>query len=158
MSKTLVFILLILHFKALPQAPAQIIPDFEFFRFEGSQFSNKDLSHGKMIFFLFFDADCDHCHRAIENINKNYKSFSHISVYLVSMDDQQKMNDVLKRYGPELKKQKNVLLLEDRNKQFISKFNPRRYPSMYLYSAENKLVDYEDNEETVYRIMKFITE
>ncbi|HWJ27213.1 MAG TPA: hypothetical protein VNS32_11765, partial [Flavisolibacter sp.] len=101
---------------------------------------------------------CDHCHRAIENINKNYKSFSHISVYLVSMDDQQKMNDVLKRYGPELKKQKNVLLLEDRNKQFISKFNPRRFPSMYLYSAENKLVDYEDNEETVYRIMKFITE
>lgn len=155
-----IFFLLFLVFPkfAFTQVPAQSIPEFEFFRFDHSRFSHKDLPKGKMKFFLFFDTECEHCHRAIENLNQNFKSFAVTSMYLVSLDDPKSMKDMINTYGPKLMKQKNVLLLQDSNHQFISKFQPRRYPSMYLYAADNKLVDYEDNEESVFRIVKFITE
>ena len=56
-------------------------------------------------------------------------------------------------YGSKLKGQKNVTLLQDKLQQFIVRFNPMRYPSMFLYSAGRKLLDYEDNPESVFRLV-----
>ena len=66
------------------------------------------------------------------------------------------MRQFMATYAPQLKMQKNVNLLQDRNNQFIAKFKPRRYPAMFLYSAEKKLLDYEDNEESVFRIVNLV--
>jgi peroxiredoxin len=138
------------------QPPAQTIPGFEFFRFNNSPFTNKDLPKNKMVFFFFFDSDCDHCQNAVKKIGNEYPSLTKISIFLVSTDDQDKMNHFMKSYGSKLIGQKNVTILQDKLQQFYSKFNPRRYPSMFLYSSDGKLIDYEDNPESVFRLVNTI--
>jgi peroxiredoxin len=138
------------------QPPAQAIPEFKFFRFNDASFTDKDLPPGKMIFFLFFDSDCDHCQNAVKNIGNDYQSFKKIPIFLISIDDQNKINHFMETYGVKLKGQKNVTILQDKLQQFISKFHPRRYPSMFLYSSEKKLIDYEDNPESVFRFVNTI--
>jgi peroxiredoxin len=139
----------------LPQAqiPAQTLPDFEFYRLDKSPFTNKDLPQRKRTFFVFFDSDCEHCQRAVKKIDQQYKSFKNTLTCLVSLDDHDKINRFINTYAPHLKDQANVVLLQDIRNQFIVRFKPYKYPSMFLYSADKKLVDYEDNEETVFRMV-----
>jgi peroxiredoxin len=137
--------------KAFGQIPAQTVPDFEFFRIDNSMFANQDLPKGKMLFFVFFDSDCEHCQRAVKNIDQQYKIFKESAVYLISLDDRDKINHFMANYGRRLKSQKNVILLQDKLNQFIARFKPYKYPSMFLYGADKKLIDYEDNEGTVFR-------
>ncbi|MBS1600207.1 MAG: redoxin domain-containing protein [Bacteroidetes bacterium] len=138
------------------QTPAQTLPNFQFSRLDNTVFTNKDLSQHKMLCFIFFDSDCDHCQRAVNNIDKQYKSFQNAAVYLISMDSPDKIKQFMSTYGPKLKTQKNVVVLQDNLSQFISKFKPRKYPAMFLYSVDKKLLDYEDNEESVFRLVKTI--
>jgi len=138
------------------QIPAQTLPDFTFSRLDRSPFTNRDLPPGKMFFFIFFDSDCDHCQRAVKNIDQQYKSFQNIAICLISVDDHDKINRFVNTYAQHLKNQKNVVLLQDNLNQFIARFKPYKYPAMFLYSADKKLIDYEDNEGTVFRIVNAI--
>ena len=138
------------------QPPAQTIPHFQFFTFNNKPFTDNDLPKAKTVFFMFFDSDCDHCQHAIKSIGENFQAFKKTSIFLVSIDDQNKINHFMDTYGSKLKGQKNVIILQDKLQQFIVKFNPVRYPSMLLYSSEKKLLDYEDNPESVFRLVNTI--
>ena len=72
------------------------------------------------------------------------------------MDGLDKMDHFMNTYGSKLKREKNVTVLQDKLQQFIAKFKPVRYPSMFLYSSEKKLIDYEDNPESVFRLVNAI--
>lgn len=135
------------------QIPAQELPEFVFHRLDGKAFTNQELPPGKRTFFVFFDSDCDHCQRAVKSIDQQYRSFQNTPVYLISMDDHDKINRFVYTYAPHLKDQKNVVLLRDDQNQFITRFSPYKYPAMMLYSADKKLLDYQDNEATVFRIV-----
>ena len=63
----------------------------------------------------------------------------------------------MNKYRSNLNGKKNVTLLQDLKNEFIDKFKPRKYPSMFLYSAEKKLIDYEDNPETMFRFIKLLS-
>jgi peroxiredoxin len=136
--------------------PAQTIPQFQFFRLDNTSFTDKDVPKGKMVFFMFFDPDCDHCQHAIKSIGDQFQSFKNVPVFLISIDDQNKINHFLDTYGSKVKGQKNVTILQDKLQQFITKFNPVRYPSMFLYAADKKLIDYEDNPESIFRFVNAI--
>ncbi len=139
------------------QTPAKTIPDFTFFTMGTNHpFTQNDLAKSKPIFFLFFDPDCEHCQKAVQQISKQYQSFKKTAVYLVSMEDHNKIVKFMDTFGKDLKNQPNLLVLEDKNIQFLARFKPVRYPSMFLYSPEKKLVDYEDNPESVFRLVNAI--
>jgi thiol-disulfide isomerase/thioredoxin len=134
------------------QTPAKTIPDFTFYKMGTNHpFTQNDLPKSKLTFFVFFDPDCEHCQKAIQQISKQYQSFKKTAVYLVSMENHEKIVKFMDTFGKDLKNQPNLLVLEDKNIQFLARFKPVRYPSMFLYSTEKKLVDYEDNPESVFR-------
>ena len=141
---------------SLAQVPAQTIPDFTFYKLDKTPFINRDLAKEKKLFFLFFDADCEHCQRAVSYIGQHYAVIKNTAIYLVTLDPQQKINLFMAKYGYRLKDRKNVTLLQDKQYQFITKFQPKKYPSMFLYSQDKRLLDYEDNDEAVFRILNLV--
>jgi len=156
MKNVVLSMLLALSIRSKSQTPAQVLPEFECYRLDNNKFANKDLPAKKNYLFVFFDSDCDHCQLAAKKLDQEYKALQSVAVYFVSLDSPDKMRQFMATHAPHLKTQKNVNLLQDRNNQFITKFKPRRYPAMFLYSANKKLLDYEDNEESVFRIVNTI--
>jgi peroxiredoxin len=136
--------------------PAQSIPTFDFYRFDKTVFTNKDLAQNKMLFFFFFDPTCEHCQQAMTNLNKNFKSYKTAAVYLICLDDAQTITTFINKYAPLLKGEKNVTLLRDTKNEFVARFKPIRYPSMFLYSSKKELLDYEDNANSMFRFLKYL--
>jgi len=157
--KVLVFLVLIstdINAQVPSPPPAQTVPSFEFSRFEKTSFTNKDLAVNKPLFFFFFDCTCDHCQHAMMYLNTNFKDFGKAAVYLISLDNQEMMKAFMYRYAPNVISQKNVTMLQDTKNQFIIRFKPRKYPSLFLYDANKKLLDYEDNPENMFRFSKLL--
>ena len=147
--KTALFLLLISTNVYAQQGPAQTIPEFTFFKLDKSSFTNKNLASGKMLLFVFFDSDCEHCQHAIQYINQHIGEFKKTALYLITLDSQEKINRFINTYGNNLKGQKNVALLQDLQHEFLRKFRPRKYPSIFLYSSKKELIMYDDNEQNL---------
>ena len=159
-SFNLFIFLLFISFNAsaqiLGQPPSPVIPHFQFFRLNNAPFTDNDLPKGKIMLIMFIDPDCDHCQRAINNICDQYNAFIKTDFFLISVSGIDKINQFMSTFGRKLKGRKNVTVLQDKLQQFISKFHPVRYPAMFLYSREKKLLDYEDNPESVFRLVNTI--
>lgn len=136
------------------QIPAKTIPSFTFKKLDKTEFSNRNLQAGKFLFFAFFDTHCDQCQRAIQYINQNYEQFKNTNIYLVTLDSADKIKPFMNSYGKGLNKKRNVLILQDTRNEFINKFGPRKYPSLFLYSAKKELILYEDNEQNLFKFLK----
>ena len=151
-----ILLLLLVSANVSAQGPAETIPEFNFFKLDKSTFTSKNLESGKLLFFVFFDSDCDHCQHAIEYISQNYQQFKKTAIYLISLDSQEAITRFMNKYGSNLKDKKNVTLLQDPKYEFMRKFRPRKYPALFLYSAQKELILYEDNEQNLFRFSKQI--
>jgi thioredoxin-related protein len=149
-------VLMLISLTVSAQNPAATIPDFTFFKLNRSPFTSKDLELGKRTFFVFFDSDCEHCQHAVLNISKHYQEFKKTNIYLITLDSQEKISHFMTEYGSHLIDKKNVMILQDLKNDFLTKFKPRKYPSMFLFSPTGKLISYEDNEENIFSILKQI--
>ena len=138
------------------QEPGKVIPVFQFSTLDGAVFNPTNLTTGKMSFFVFVDTDCDHCQHAMQYINQHHGEFKKAAVYLVSMANPARINEFMSRYGANLVNQKHVVLLQDTRSDFISKFKPQKYPGMFLYSADKKLLLYGDDEKKINMFSKKI--
>ena len=140
------------------QGPTEIVPEFNFYKPDKTVFTKKDLAKGKYLFFIFFDSECDHCQQAMQYLNQHYDEFRKAAIYLISLDSWEKITAFMNTYGSKLKGKENVTVLQDQKYEFINKFKPRKYPSMFLYSKERKLIEYEDNPGTMFRFPQEINE
>ena len=155
MFKFLVLFSLI-SFVASAQPPAETVPDFNFYKLDKTAFTNKNLESDKLLFFVFFDSDCDHCQRAVLDISQHYNGFKKTAIYLITLDDQEKIKGFMNKYGINLMDKKNVTVLQDPQYEFMRKFRPRKYPALFLYSTDRKLLLYEDNEQNMFRFLQQI--
>jgi len=142
--------------QTLPPSPAQTLPAFNFVLPDGRAFTNKDLPQGKPVFFVLFDPTCPHCQRAVRSIDEQSGAFSKATVCLVSMDTWDKINLFVADYAPHLKGMGNVRVMRDPQYLFIGRFKPRKFPAMELFAADGRLLDYEDNAETVFRFVRIL--
>ena len=157
-SKTLLSIcfLLFVSLSVTAQKPAETVPAFQFSTLSGAKFTNKDLAAKKLLFFCFFDVTCEHCRHAITTINKEYNQFKGTSIYLISLDNKDGVEAFLKTFGPQLTGKKNVTILHDSQNEFIYKFKPKKYPSLFLYSQNKTLMLYDDDEKSLNKFLEKI--
>ncbi len=128
------------------QKPAETIPHFSFTKLDNTPFTTKNLAVGKDMLFVFFDVTCDHCKETISSLSKRLKECNRVAIYLITLDDKPQISTFLTQHGPNLSKEKNVTILRDKKDQFITLFGPRKYPSVFLYSREKKLLLYDDQD------------
>ena len=129
------------------QVPAQTIPDFRLLQKNGMAFTRQQLPTGKPLFFAFFDITCDHCQKAMQYLNSRYRELGKAAIYLVTLDPGPSAEAFLGKHAPQLLRQPNTLLLRDTRNQFITLFQPRKYPSLFLYSSQRQLILYSDEEK-----------
>ena len=141
----------------LSMAQVKTVPDFKFTKMaDGSPFSPKDIPAGKKTLFVFFDTECPHCMKAISEYNDHEKQLNSINVILITMDNKDVAIGFLKNFAPKLIAKKNVTVLADKQNQFIAKFLPRKYPSMFLFGKSNQLIKYSDEETEIPIFLKHI--
>lgn len=150
--------MLLISAKIVAQTPAENIPIFNFFTKDKSAFTNSNLAQGKILFFVFFDATCDHCQHAVQYLNLHHEEFKQAAIYFITIDKPSIASSFFDKYGFNLKNKKNVKLLFDLNNEFILKFKPRKYPSLFLYSVQKKLLLYDDNEQNLPIFSKILNE
>jgi thiol-disulfide isomerase/thioredoxin len=127
------------------QVPAATIPAFSFSRVDNSSFTRENLVKGKQVFFVFFDTECDHCRHAIQYLDKQHNKLGNTAVYLLTLEDTERAKSFLSKFGYNLLAKKNVTLLRDTRSEFIAKFKPRKYPSLFLFSSTQRLLLYDDD-------------
>lgn len=151
MKKVLTIILLtvLASIKAMSQHPSATIPDFTFYKLDKTAFTNKSIQPGKLSLLIFFDASCDHCQHAMETYNMHYRELNKTNLYLITLDNQASINYFMTKYASNLYGGKNVTILQDLKNEFIPKFGARKYPSMFLYSPQKKLLIYDDEPKNV---------
>lgn len=153
----IIFFLTLLSFETDAQTPAQTIPAFTFYKFDKTPFTNANVTNGKQVLFIFFDVTCDHCQHTISTLSKRINECSKISIYLISLEDKTAITNFFNLYGKNLLNQKNVTILQDTKNQFITQFSPRKYPSVFLYSAQKKLLLYDDEDQYLEKFFKIIS-
>ena len=153
-GSVMLFLVIVTNLSA--QTPSATIPEFYFFKLNKSSFTNKNLASGKMIFFVFFDTDCDHCQHAIQYISQHSEEFKKSAVYLITLDGPEKITPFMSKYGKNLKDSKNITILQDLKNEFLPKFKPRKYPSLFLYSPNKELMMYDDNPQNLFRFTQQI--
>lgn len=143
-------------YKSQAQTPAKTIPDFTFYKLDKTPFTPKNLTTGKQILFIFFDVTCDHCQHTIGTLSKRINECKNISIYLISLEDKASITTFFNLYGKNLPAQKNITILQDSKNQFITQFGPRKYPSVFLYSATKTLMLYDDEDQQLEKFFKIL--
>jgi peroxiredoxin len=147
----------LLFYTSSAQTPAQTIPAFTFYKLDKTPFTNKNVTNGKEVLFIFFDVTCDHCQHTISTLSKRISECQKIAIYLISLEDKTAITNFFNQYGKNLPGQKNVTILQDSKNQFITQFGPRKYPSVFLYSAQKKLRLYDDEDQYLEKFFKIIS-
>ena len=130
------------------------VPAFRFSKLnQAGVVTDKNVPAGKKSLFVFFDVTCPHCHDAIKSFSKNYRLLDPVSVYLITEDSQPAAVAFLSHNAKELWQRKNVTVLLDTYREFIEKFKPVKYPSMFLYSETKRLLLYSDEPKDVAKIL-----
>lgn len=153
------FIFLVLCVLLLSNGFSQVksLPEFRFFRLDnGAEVTNRNVTPGKKTLFVFFDTECPHCRVAITEYNHHQDKLNNINVFLITRDQKNVVNSFLKEVGNKLIAKKNVTVLSDYQNQFIGKFLPKKFPSMFLFGANRQLLIYTDEEKEIPVILEKI--
>jgi peroxiredoxin len=142
--------LFLLLFTQLPNTIAQSsnkvpfdIPDFTLYRLDDNKaFTKSSLSHTDQLVLIFFDPSCRYCQEEASMIGKNLELFKNTSFYFISMQDKHLIKNFRETFGKQLKNKSNVHFLHDSRYEFMGKFNPVEYPSVFVYSPNKRLVQY----------------
>ena len=155
MNRLSLFLILLLSTaadKVFSQASS--IPEFTFYRLDGTKFRQGDVQNKSNSIFIFFDVTCSHCQKETEHIGNNYAKLKNAVFYMVSMDEIPAIKKFMASYGKLLNNKKNVTLLQDKDRQFIPRFMPTRYPAIFIYSPQGKLIKYFSGEIDIKEIIK----
>jgi peroxiredoxin len=147
------FICALFVFNAKAQPLNQTLPNAVFYKKDGKPFSTAQIPTAKKTFIMFFDATCEHCQQVAMQLSKQSTKLSKVNVYLVSMDEFRSIDYFMSNFAKPLQGLKNVTLLQDKYQAFIPTFKPDKYPSMYLYGTNKRLIKFSSNDKEVSNLL-----
>lgn len=157
MNMRVLFSFLLLLSVGFANSQVRSLPEFRFFRMDnGAEVTHRNVTPGKKTLFVFFDTECPHCRVAITEYNHNQAKLNDINVFLITRDQKAVVNAFLKEVGSKLITKKNVTVLADNQNQFIGKFLPKKFPSMFLFGVNRQLMIYTDEEKDIPVILEKI--
>lgn len=157
MNMRVIFSFLLVFVTASAFSQVRSLPEFRFFRMDnGAEVTHRNVTPGKKTLFVFFDTECPHCRVAITEYNHQQSKLNDINVFLITRDQKNVVNAFLKEVGSKLIAKKNVTVLADNQNQFIGKFLPKKFPSMFLFGANRQLMIYTDEEKDIPVILEKI--
>lgn len=136
------------------QAP-KTLPAFTFDEvYQAAKFNSDKLPKSGYIVLNFYDPGCGHCQKMGSGISQNLTKLKNVSFYFISMNDEAYVDGFINMHAKGLKNAANVKFLFDAGTQFIEKFKPSNYPSLYIYDAKTKmLVQHLDGEDDVKKLL-----
>ncbi|WP_293957629.1 MULTISPECIES: peroxiredoxin family protein [unclassified Sphingobacterium] len=142
---------------AFAQAP-KTLPPFTFDEvYQTGKFDSDKLPKSGYIVLNFYDPGCGHCQKMGAGVAQNLTKLKNTSFYFISMNDKQYVDGFINMHAKALKNASNVKFLFDSGTQFIEKFKPTNYPSLYIYDARTKLLmQHLDGEEDVNKLLKVL--
>ena len=160
MKRFFIFTLLsILFFHAKGQVP-EYIPAFStFINLEDERaFTIDSLDSCKNQLFILYDPGCGHCQELAAGIADSLDRIpDNLSIYFIALQPKESVDGFVNMFAKALKNHPQVTFLYDPQGEFILKFDPKNFPSTYIYSAENfKLIKYFDGERKVEKILPFL--
>lgn len=151
------FVIIIIWYAIPAAGQVQSIPEFRFIKMSGAgQVTSKDLKPGKKTLFLFFDTECPHCMQALSAWNQNHTAMDGINAVLLTMDPPAAALPFLRNFADRIIAKKHVVTAIDTDRQFIARFLPKKYPSMFLFSEKGVLLHYTDEEKDIPSLIRTI--
>jgi peroxiredoxin len=118
----------------------------------GDEVNFRELS-GNTIIVIFF-ADCDHCQREAAAIRDRMDAFKKYNLYFISSNEMKDIHRFAKDY--QLVDFENVTFVKVDGGKVVQTFGAIPTPSVYIYSAEKKLVKHFNGETNIEEIIKFL--
>jgi len=135
--------------KSIVQLPEVNLLDYAL---DKDAFYNK----GSIDCFLIFNSECGFCLDEIEDIVDNIEDFETVNFYLVSNESE----EVLKEYkeDSEFLGLENFTIIKDKDELFYNFFKTTTIPSVYVYSNDGALIDYNQGFLPIYELKSMIGE
>ena len=105
----------------------------------GGQICVDEFDNQKPTIIIYFNPECEHCQYEASEIGKQAEHFENANTILVTPDDSVKRVEAFAvKYH--LWEVDNLVVLLDRNKQFINQFGTSIFPSVFIYGTDKKLI------------------
>lgn len=140
LKKIILFVLSCYSLSVLAQAPTEL-PTFETFqRYDtGTIFTIDSLSNTGKNVLVFYDPGCGHCQELGHSFSESWAKWSDdVTFYFISMTEKELVDGYVDKYAKNLKNRPNVIFLFDERGEFIYRFEPKNFPSTYIYTADTR--------------------
>lgn len=136
--------------------PGTEMPKAVFYKTTGGTFSTDQIGKGKKTLLMYFDATCGHCQETAALMSKRSKELSHVSLMLITQDEQRSIDYFMTNFAKPLIGLKNVTVLQDKDHVFVPLFRPKQFPSLYLFGADKRLVYYSSKDKDVPKFFNLV--
>ena len=132
----------------------EYLPTFEFYDLDSTIYSTSLKDKSLPIVIIHFNTECDHCQSEALLIHQNFKAFTSAQLVMVAPNNPKDILAFIATYG--ISKHKEIIVLWDKDKRFVSLFGPSQFPSVYIYSKEHRLLKEYHGEVKIEAITKYI--
>ena len=144
-TTALFFLLLAICYS--PIAKSQILPPFEMALSSGKVFkASKDLPKRKPVIVIYFDPDCDHCQKLMNELFKRINTFRNVEIVMITFKSLSETAAFEKKYATH--RYPNVIVGTEGNYFYLRNYYKLvKMPFTALYDRSQNLV-YSYREET----------
>lgn len=124
-------------------------PSFVLTLLDNTQVNVKDLTGKNGL--IFFQPDCDHCQREAQEFERNLEAFGGTTLYFITSGPMEEIKAFADTY--KLNGRPNVHFAFTPAINVLNNYGPISAPSVYIYSADHKLVKGFNGETPIERIV-----